>query len=120
MSRYPNEVVARFDQQFAETEDERNERLAAARRKKPCEAPPRFAETFCSQCGNAGVSHCDQHKRAERKIVTEFWMKPVPVRDYDWIAYYDGDEPNDAGWMVHGTGRTEAAAIADLKDNYDE
>lgn len=31
MSRYPNEDVARFDQQFAETEDERNGRLRQKR-----------------------------------------------------------------------------------------
>ena len=31
MSKYPSEDVARFDQQFAETEDERNERLRAKR-----------------------------------------------------------------------------------------
>lgn len=31
MSRYPSEDVARFDQQFAETETERNERLKARR-----------------------------------------------------------------------------------------
>lgn len=32
MSRYPSEDVSRFDQQFAETEDERNERLSAKRK----------------------------------------------------------------------------------------
>ena len=32
MSRYPDETTRRFDQQFAETEGERNKRLAAARK----------------------------------------------------------------------------------------
>ena len=31
MSRYPDETTARFDRQFTETEEERNERLAARR-----------------------------------------------------------------------------------------
>lgn len=34
MGRYPNESVERFDQQFAESEDGRNERIAARRKKK--------------------------------------------------------------------------------------
>ena len=34
MSRYPDETTARFDQQFAETESERNERVADARRRR--------------------------------------------------------------------------------------
>ena len=41
MSRYPNEDIARFDQQFAETESERNERQRRRRlrAKAPYEAP---------------------------------------------------------------------------------
>ncbi len=31
MSRYPSDEVERFDRQFAESEDERNERLSANR-----------------------------------------------------------------------------------------
>lgn len=34
MSRYPSEDVARFDQQFAETEWERNDRMARRRKLK--------------------------------------------------------------------------------------
>jgi len=34
MSRYPNESVARFDSQFAESPSERNERLRANRDKR--------------------------------------------------------------------------------------
>ena len=54
----------------------------------------------------------------KRKIVTEYWAKPIPTRQFDWTAYYDGDEPNDAGGMKHGSGATEAEAIADLLENY--
>lgn len=53
-----------------------------------------------------------------RKIRTEYWMKPIPDLRWDWFAYYDGDEPNDAGSMPHGEGRTEAEAVTDLIENY--
>lgn len=43
MSRYPSESAWRFDQQFAETEYERNARQAAARRKR--------ARSTCDVCG---------------------------------------------------------------------
>lgn len=49
------------------------------------------------------------------KIVTNFWMKPIPLRQFDWEAWRDGDEPNDAGGMMVGHGATEAEAIADLE-----
>lgn len=42
MSRYPSYEVARFDQQFAETERERNARLAKARKMRA---------RVCSECG---------------------------------------------------------------------
>ncbi len=54
-----------------------------------------------------------------RKIVTDFWMKPIPVRQFDWCAYFDGDEPNDEGQMRQGFGRTEAEAILELLDGCD-
>ncbi len=37
MPRYPSEDVARFDQQFAETQEERNERHRARRAKQSAE-----------------------------------------------------------------------------------
>lgn len=52
------------------------------------------------------------------RIVTEYWAKPIPLRQFDWLAYYDGDEPNDAGGMDHGEGATEAQAVADLIENH--
>jgi hypothetical protein len=52
------------------------------------------------------------------KIVTEYWAKPGPSRQFDWCATIDGDEPNDNGHMAQGYGRTEAEAIADLVNNY--
>lgn len=50
-----------------------------------------------------------------RKIVTNYWAKPIPVRAFDWSAYYDGDEPNDEGQMRVGYGATEKEAIDELE-----
>jgi hypothetical protein len=50
------------------------------------------------------------------KIVTSHVYPPIPVRDFDWCAHYDGEE--EAGG--YGYGRTEAEAIQDFKDNYAE
>jgi hypothetical protein len=54
-----------------------------------------------------------------RKVITHYWAKPIPMREFDWVAYWEDDEPNDNGQMPHGYGATEAEAIADLRDNYD-
>lgn len=51
-------------------------------------------------------------------IRTEYWAKPIPIRQFDWIATYADDEPNDAGTMLHGHGRTEAEAVVDLIENH--
>lgn len=51
-----------------------------------------------------------------RKIITHYEYPPIPVRTMDWVAYFDGDEEGGSrGW-----GTTEAEAILDLKENYDE
>jgi hypothetical protein len=47
-------------------------------------------------------------------ILTRYWNKPIPLRQFDWEAWRDGDEPNDNGQMLCGYGRTEAEAINDL------
>ncbi|RUV84330.1 hypothetical protein EOA60_04570 [Mesorhizobium sp. M1A.F.Ca.IN.020.06.1.1] len=49
----------------------------------------------------------------DRKIVTSHMNPPIPVRDYDWCAHYEGEE--EAG--NYGWGRTEAEAIQDFNDN---
>lgn len=49
------------------------------------------------------------------KIVTSFVFPPIPTRDNDWQAIFDGDEPDDNGNMRFvGRGTTEAEAIGDL------
>lgn len=51
-------------------------------------------------------------------IRTSHVYPPIPDRRWDWEAWYDNDEPNDAGHIDRGWGRTEAEAIADLLENY--
>lgn len=51
-----------------------------------------------------------------RKIVTTCICPPIPLRSNDWIAHYDGDE--EAG--QYGYGATEAEAIADFVESYQE
>lgn len=53
--------------------------------------------------------------KSSRKIVTSHQYPPIPIRSYDWLAYFEGDEEGPQGW-----GPTEEAAIADLIENYDE
>lgn len=49
-----------------------------------------------------------------RKIVTSYNINPpIPTRQFDWCAYYDGEE--EAGG--YGYGATEAEAIADFNEN---
>lgn len=55
-----------------------------------------------------------------RKIITTFVYPPIPVRNMDWQAHFDGDEPNDDGHMLTGEGATEAEAIADLIESIDD
>jgi hypothetical protein len=57
-------------------------------------------------------------ERKSPKIRTEHVYPPIPIRTMDWQAVYDNDEPNDAGGMASGHGRTEAEAIRDLMDNH--
>jgi hypothetical protein len=51
----------------------------------------------------------------ELQIMTAFEHPPIPVRDFDWSAWIDGREE----WLT-GRGRTEAAAIADLREQIEE
>lgn len=49
-----------------------------------------------------------------RKIVTKHICPPIPMRQYDWCAHYDGEE--EAG--DYGYGATEAEAIADFEEHH--
>jgi hypothetical protein len=54
-------------------------------------------------------------RNRERKIVTRYGAKPIPARQFDWEAWYEGEE--EGGPM--GYGPTEEAALQDLKDETD-
>lgn len=49
----------------------------------------------------------------KRKIVATYINPPIPFRNLDWCAHYDGEE--EAGG--YGYGATEADAIRDFLDN---
>ena len=51
-----------------------------------------------------------------KKIITDYIFPPIPDRNSDWCAYYDGEE--ELG--QYGYGRTKEAAIQDLKDRDDD
>jgi hypothetical protein len=55
---------------------------------------------------------------ADMKIRTEFVYPPIPIRDFDWSAV-DDDTYDGEGCPI-GYGRTEEAAIADLKQQIEE
>lgn len=50
------------------------------------------------------------------KIVTNYWPKPIPTRQFDWSATDDNYEP---GCPI-GFGSTEEEAIADLMVQIEE
>ena len=47
------------------------------------------------------------------KITTRYIYPPIPDRQFDWCAYYDGEEERGH----YGYGRTEEEAITDLTEN---
>ena len=51
-----------------------------------------------------------RYDRSSEPIHTEYWAKPVPLRQFDWSAVRDGYDGGDP----IGYGATEAEAIADL------
>ena len=50
------------------------------------------------------------------RIVTQFIYPPIPLRQFDWQATFDGYEPGDP----IGHGRTERDAVRDLKEQWEE
>ena len=51
------------------------------------------------------------------KIRTDYWAKPIPLRQFDWSAVdddtYDG-APDSSNCNMVGYGMTEEEAVADL------
>lgn len=50
-----------------------------------------------------------------RKIITRCIWPPIPIRQFDWCAYYDDTEETGH----YGYGETEQTAIQDLIDNHE-
>ena len=52
------------------------------------------------------------------KIKTEFVYPPIPIRQFDWCAY-DNNSYDRPGSII-GHGATEAEAIADFEQAWEE
>jgi hypothetical protein len=50
------------------------------------------------------------------RIITYKLSPPIPIRQFDWRAFYEGAEE----MQEYGYGSTEEAAIADLLENTEE
>lgn len=48
-----------------------------------------------------------------RKIITSFISPPIPIRSFDWCAWFDGEEQG----VLRGWGKTKAEAVQNLKFN---
>ena len=61
--------------------------------------------------------------KKEYQIKTCFDYPPIPVRDFDWSAYFDNTyEPPDVdgvGGDIVGVGKTEVDAIEDLLSQWE-
>ena len=53
------------------------------------------------------------------KVNLSFIYPPIPIRQFDWVASFDNDEPDDDGNMICGYGKTRADALNDLLDQYE-
>ncbi|WP_164749177.1 hypothetical protein [Mesorhizobium sp. M1A.F.Ca.IN.020.04.1.1] len=53
----------------------------------------------------------------ERKVITSHIFPPIPVRCFDWCAWFDD---LGADCSPYGYGRTEEEAIEDLLENFGE
>ena len=49
----------------------------------------------------------------DAKVKTQFINPPIPIRSFDWIAWFDGEE--DSSFTGHG--KTEEEAKNNLKDS---
>jgi hypothetical protein len=52
-----------------------------------------------------------EDSRTERPIVTDYTHPPIPPRNFDWHAWYDGDEETGP----YGNGESEKDAIDNLR-----
>jgi hypothetical protein len=54
-----------------------------------------------------------------RRIIVEEIFPPIPLRSFDFMAVYEGDE-SDGTYTVQGWGATADAARQALLDNTDD
>lgn len=47
-----------------------------------------------------------------KKIIVSYVYPPIPIREFDFLAYFDGEEES----KNYGYGKTEQEAINDLKE----
>ncbi len=59
---------------------------------------------------------CEGIHMSAPKIVTDYWAKPIPLRQFDWEAVTDNYEGGDP----IGYGATEEAAISDLQEKLED
>jgi hypothetical protein len=52
---------------------------------------------------------------AGQTVITDFWVKPIPDRRFDWSAVLDNYDGAEDSYCPVGYGRTEAEAIEDLR-----
>jgi hypothetical protein len=52
----------------------------------------------------------EAYMTAKKMIVTQI-LPPIPIRDFDWCAYWDGEEEGGH----YGYGKTKEEAVEDLK-----
>ena len=74
----------------------------------------RSLERFGEAWAAARDSQFSRKDRPMETIVTVHVKPPIPTRDWDWCAHFDGKEEGLKGW-----GPSEALAIQDLKDQRD-
>jgi hypothetical protein len=60
------------------------------------------------------ANHSRSGDGSPRKIVTRNICPPIPLRQFDWRAFLEGEEETGR----HGYGPTEAEAISDLVNNH--
>jgi hypothetical protein len=66
----------------------------------------------------AAAEEQDEGMEPPLKVRISHIYPPIPVRDFDYSAVYDDDEPNDNGNMDVGYGRTAEEAHEDLLTNF--
>lgn len=75
----------------------------------------KYGDPFCP-CPDGDMCHYEGPNpmpAPARKVKTDFWAKPIPLRQFDWCAYFDGEEEDGD----YGYGRTEQDAVMDLLTN---